>query len=271
MSRFSGRPSGVVLYEGRSELMKNQSIVLIATFKTDNEKTGNLIQTWILSKNTNPIEAINTGKDKAACGGCPLRGIIMKTADSDYKGLGMHDTINRFRGCYVSVQNAPRSIWNSYQKGFYPKFNTDEHSRWFRGRGLRLGAYGEPVAVPFDAWTNVIELTKGNSQPGYTHQWKNPKFQIWKNYLMASTHSESEYLLAKSMGWRSFRTRKPDDVLLAGEINCPASAEGGYSQTCESCGACDGFNGKVDQVSISTVVHGSSAKISSALKVISVS
>ena len=271
MSRYKGRPKGVVLYEGKSEI-NGEDIVLIATFQTSNDKTGNLIQTWILPKDTNPIEAINTGKDEAVCGSCPLRGIIMNAKDSKYKGSGMHDTINRFRGCYVAVQNAPRAVWTAYKVGKYPQYDPEVHARWIKGRGFRMGSYGEPVAVPLDVWTPVIALANQKSIPGYTHQWNNPKFSNtdWKYHVMASTHTVEETELAQSMGWRTYRVRKPDQPLLPSEAECPASEAGGFQHTCESCGACDGARRGNDKQksSMSIIAHGGQSKLTAALKVI---
>jgi hypothetical protein len=266
MSRFKGRPRGVVLYEGESSI-NGEPIVAVATFNTMNNKTGNLIQTWIMHRDVHPIAAIHTGDDEAACGDCPLRGIIQKVSESSYKGSKghQHTTINRFRGCYVAVHNAPRGIWLAYKDGLYPAFDESEHGRWFRNRGIRLGAYGEPVAVPLDVWKPLLKLS-GRSAPGYTHQWRKPQFQEWSNYVMASTHSVAEVQEANALGWRSYRTLQSIDELQDNEIICPATAEGGYKHTCESCGACNG--GSSQKRSIGTVVHGGNAVIGGALKVI---
>ena len=276
MSRYGKRPDGVVLYDGPSRI-NGERIVLIATFKTSNEKTGNLIQTWILLADKHPIEAINSGEDTAICGSCPLRGVIQKLADARNLSKAQrkqdpNDTVNRERGCYVAVQNAPRAIWMAWDKGNYPAYDKAEHGRWFRGRGLRMGSYGDPVAVPLTTWKPILRLA-GKSQPGYTHQWKLRKFQAWRNYVMASTHSEAEVALANSKGWRSYRTRKADEPLVDGETACPASEEGNYKHTCESCGACDGSRkvitlGVDKRPNMAIVVHGGDSKITGAVAVI---
>lgn len=271
MGRNTGRPNGVVLYDGPSRI-NGERVILIATFSTKNDKTGNLIQTWILSADKNPIEAINDGSDDAICGDCPLRGIIMAAKDSKYKskrtGALQHDTVNRQRGCYVKVQHAPSNIWKSWEAGGYPEYDPAVHARWFKRRGLRLGAYGDPVAVPLTAWKKVMKLCS-RTQPGYTHQWKLAKFQAWRRYVMASTHSESEVELANSKGWRSYRTRTADDELLEGETVCPASEEGDYQHTCESCGACNGKRDDNDRrPNMAIIAHGGDSKITGVLTVI---
>ena len=271
MGRYANRPAGVVLYEGPS-VIDGKPIVLIATFKTSNDKTGNLIQTWILRSHVHPIEAINNGGDKSICGDCPLRGILELQAKSKYKSqrsaAKSTKHVNRGRGCYVAVQNAPRAIWTAYKSGNYPMYDEASHRKWFKMRGLRLGSYGDPTAVPFEVWQPILAIAPQMSQPGYTHQWKDCD-QRWASLIMASTHSEAEVALANSMGWRSYRTRKPDQPLAANEIACPASEEGGYRETCETCGACNGCKGDATkQRSIAITVHGGDSKITGALHVI---
>ena len=51
MSNVSLR--GVVIYRGVSRI-DGRPIVAIATLKTDNEKTGDMIQTWILRADVDP-------------------------------------------------------------------------------------------------------------------------------------------------------------------------------------------------------------------------
>ena len=70
------------------------------------------------------------------------------------------------------------------------------------------------------------------------------------------------------MGWRYFRVRRADDPLLAGEIVCPASAEGGKRRTCETCKACAG-NPNERGASVVIIAHGATAKAFSRLPVLS--
>ncbi len=273
MSRYPKRPDGVVLYDGPS-LIDGKPIILVATFRTANDKTGNLIQTWILRKNVHPVEAINNGGDKSICGDCPLRGILALQDKSKYKSkrtaAKSRKRVNRQRGCYVSVQNAPRAIWQSYHAGNYPVYDPDAHYRWFQKRGIRIGSYGDPTAVPFEVWEPILSISPQNAHPGYTHQWRKCD-QRWRHHIMASTHSIAELEEANRNGWRSYRTRKPDQPLAPNEIHCPASEEGGYRQTCETCGACDGCNlgaNAAKQVSVAIVVHGGDSRQSGAVAVI---
>ena len=49
------RPPGVILYSGPSRI-DNEPIVVIATFDSDNEKTGKMIQTWIIRRDLSPLQ-----------------------------------------------------------------------------------------------------------------------------------------------------------------------------------------------------------------------
>ena len=63
---------GFVMYQGPS-VLDGQPIVVVATMSTSNIKTGQMIQTWILRDNINPVEASKAGDDSSICGNCPHR------------------------------------------------------------------------------------------------------------------------------------------------------------------------------------------------------
>lgn len=237
-------PSGIVLYEGPSRI-DGKPIVAIATLHSENQKTGNMVQIWILRSDIPPTEAINTGEDVSICGSCPLRGILA-------------DGRNRARACYVQVRNAPYQIYRSYKAGNYPRFEKS-HLAMFRGRMVRLGAYGDPVALPMRAVASVLRVAKGWT--GYTHQWRERRFARWSRYVMASCESAAGALQAQAKGWRTFRVRPADAELLATEITCPASEEAGKRLTCERCSACDG--GRAGKRSVVIIGHGGKATMSS--------
>jgi len=264
--------TGVVFYEGPSRI-DGKPIVGIATFGTANAKTGNLVQTWIIRSDVHPIIAINTGDDASICGSCPLRGRIADASERTTKGKydDQTDTVNKGRSCYVLVQNAPLAVYGSYHKGNYPHLSL-EHSRLLEGRGLRYGSYGDPVAIPVKAWNRLAKYCTGKAEPGYTHQWKNKKFSNWSKRVMASTHSEGENALAHSMGWRTFRTLTSIEQVASNEIVCPASVEGGFTATCETCGACNGRRDMNDvRRSVAIVAHGGDGKLDLVGKVIEAS
>ena len=112
--------NGAIFYE-------NDSIVGIITglmSGSSNTKTGAMLQTWILVKNVNPIEAVNTGADKLVCGDCKHRGTIQPVNDTkDKKSYSVKNglkTINKGRKCYVKLFQAPYSVWKAYKNNKYP-------------------------------------------------------------------------------------------------------------------------------------------------------
>jgi hypothetical protein len=214
-------PVGLILYDGKS-MIDGKPIVCIATsfLRGENEKTGKMIQTWILRKDIHPCEAVQSGEDKSICGDCK------------HKHLG---------SCYVTSYHGPSPIFKAYQRGTY-KPMTMADMVWFNGRKLRLGAYGDPAAVPTYVWHSLCSVAKGWT--GYTNQWKTCDPAI-KRYCMASVDSMEGYYKEKmdavKMGWRTFRTSTPtDNTLFDDEMVCPASHEAGKITDCSNCSACCG-------------------------------
>lgn len=232
--------SGFVFYEGPSEL-DGSPIVAIATLESENSKTGDMIQTWILRKDVHPLEAIGTGADASICGDCVHRGV------------------DGPRTCYVDVGKAPAGVWKAYHRGAYLPLMGDPGTiaSLVRGRVVRLGSYGDPAAVPVMYWHALVYGSDGHS--GYSHQWRRAEFQDLRAYCMASVESESERDLAHAMGWRTFRVRSESQSLAQGEIVCPASDEGGKRRQCIQCRACDGAD-RPGKASIAIVVHGRAAR-----------
>ena len=214
--------NGVVLYEGRS-MYDGTDIVAIATMSSKNVKTGNMIQTWILRADTNPVEAVRNGTDDSICGLCPQRGNVPSGVS---------------RNCYVNVGQAPNAVWKAWQRGLYPYIQPFELPQVALGRRVRLGAYGDPAMVPAHIWADLV----GNSDgwTGYTHQWREQWAQPLRTLCMASVETEAGHYAAQLMGWRTFRVRGVDDPILHDEIVCPASTEGGNRTTCSRCLLCCG-------------------------------
>jgi len=200
------------IYRGRS-MIDGSNIVSIAT-KTDNRKTGDVIQIWILPASMNPLEAIKNNVDRGVCGDCKHRGST----------------------CYVPTFQAPLQIYRAWLKGNYPIGMIADNQI------VRLGAYGDPCALPFNFVKEIAQKAKGYT--GYTHQWKMPHVQPYKQFLMASVDSLKEYQQAKAMGWRTYRIKNAFENKLNQEIVCPASEEAGKKSTCEKCCLCSGLNGK---------------------------
>ena len=258
-ARTQHRPLGVILYDGPS-MLDGEPIIVIATgFRrgSANPKTGDMLQTWILRRDVKPFAAIHTGADASICGACPLRGIIERAN-------GQHATVNRRRGCYVNVHQAPTAVYQAFLRGRYEPFDRGQHLPLFRGWMLRMGSYGDPCAVPYSVWSTVAKVATGRT--GYTHQWREGRFWRFRRLLMASVENAADAELARSRGWRTFRTTLPGDGPARREFTCPASAEAGHRLTCDQCGACNGADRNPNRVNVVIQAHGSPATISSYLR-----
>ena len=123
-------------------------------------------------------------------------------------------------------------------------------------RLVRIGAYGDPAAVPLSVWENI--LTKAAGHTGYTHHWKTcePGLSKW---CMASVDSPEERLIAHAMGWRTYRIATDGDPRFRGEALCPASEELGRKLTCARCMACNG-NARNFHGSVRVNIHGANWK-----------
>lgn len=240
-----------LLYEGPSQL-DGSPIVCIATgldHPSANHKTGPMVQTWILRADVPPDEAAMDGSDSAVCGDCPLRGVVIKQANGEQ--------VNRFRSCYVFVGQAPAAVWSSYKRGDHASGATS----MLAGRFVRMGAYGDPCAVPLSVWSEVAAAAAGHT--GYTHQWRERRFQGYRSLLMASVESETDARVARAMGWRTFRAAVHGSMPMTGEFHCPASKEQDYRLTCEDCRACDGAGSNADRASVVIWPHGPPAAVKS--------
>lgn len=236
--------SGVVLYRGPSQL-DGQPIVVVATGlgrASRNEKTGGgLIQTWIIRSDVAPHEAIKSGDDASICGDCPHRGRIV-------------DGKLTARSCYVIVHNAPLSVFKAFHRGVYPEVSPEVAGVMLAGRGVRLGSYGDPAAVPFAIWEAA--LSRAAFHTGYTHQWRTaPELA---QFCMASCDTADERVQAKFLGFRTFRVTPRGELPGEREIVCPASVEAGQKTSCDACRACGGLTAKA-RVDIVIAAHGGGA------------
>jgi len=227
------KPKGIVLYEGPS-VLDNAPIVVIATLNSRNEKTGDMVQTWIMRSDINPMEASKTKQDGSVCGGCPHR-----------HSLG--------GACYVNIGQAPLAVWKAYKRGSYAHVTDDGVGDYLNGRFIRLGSYGDPAAVPALVWEYVTGLASGWT--GYTHQIGHPKFDSKiLSFCMVSADTPKSAQMHNKFGRRTFRVKTPEAPLMAGEVVCPAET----GVKCADCRACSGALGTGASIVID--VHGSRAK-----------
>lgn len=233
---------GVVLYQGPSAL-DGQPIRVIANrihSKSENTKTGDIVQTFILRSDLRPMEALKSGADASVCGSCVHR-----------PALG--------GSCYVNVGQSPTSVYGASTRSRYAipmqDFDPAILPEIFEGKVCRLGTYGDPAAAPFFIWRNAF--AKALAVNGYTHQWRD--FPEFRDLCMASVDTPEERDEARALGFRTFRVRTASGSRLEGEVVCPASKEAGFRTTCDKCRACGGLSAKA-RADIVIQAHGATAR-----------
>jgi hypothetical protein len=242
-------PRSAVIWRGESLLEPAAPIVAIATGlgadRSSNSKTGDMVQTWILSAVQHPAEAIASGADRAICGDCPHR-----------------RQPNGSRSCYVSLATGLGAVGRQLVAGRYPEISLTTAAAACAGRVVRLGAYGDPAAVPAEIWIELLHRSAGWT--GYTHAWRRADRRL-RPIVMASVDDPIEQIWARAEGWRTFRVRRvaadgTAEPLRLGEIACPASAEAGHRTTCADCQLCDGARATDGRRSIAIVDHSAAAR-----------
>lgn len=202
---------GIVLYRGPSQL-DGKLIVCIATgfSGSKNVKTGNLIQTWIMRADIDPLTVHANNWDESICGQC-----FYKNTDS----------------CYVNIGQAPYGVYMADCRRRYVEFDYNKHKDLFINRSMRIGSYGDPTSVPVKVWQQFLPLLKGFS--GYSHQWRNPKFQDYKHFCMASLEKPQDYDKAKKLGWRTFRVKPLSSEIVNKNLLEPKDENGEKDNTKE--------------------------------------
>jgi len=218
--------NGYILWRGLSAY-NDDPIVVIATgcdSPSRNRKTGPMIQTYILRDGISPIRASRLGADDAVCGDCVRR---------HYLG----------GDCYVNIGHDPYQIYKAYQDGAYDEIELSRSIRQYRGRSIRLGAYGDPAVCPYSLWVHV---TSKLMHTGYTSQWRTIA-PYWSRLLMASCDGHADIVAAKLLGYRTYSTNSAYGVI------CPAQCKDNAKQ-CIECMLCNGTDNGV--TSINCRAHG---------------
>jgi len=229
------KEKGYVLYKGPSRI-DGETIVAILTLKSENIKTGNMAQLWIMREDTPPHIAKKQGKDISVCGDCPIKD-----------------------NCYVVLFQGPLSVYNAYKRGTYLDISNefaaskkfiDTSLMFLFNLKIRFGAYGDPAALPLWLINAITQNCKDFT--GYTHSWK--RFPGLSKYFMASVESIALKNKAKKLGFRTFRViPKSGGNLLNKEIICPAENKG---KQCIDCMLCNGAKQAAD---ITITAHGARA------------
>ena len=246
--------TGVVVYRGPSALDQTTPITGVLTFGSGNTKTGNMAQLWILVSGMSPTVAAREGDDEAICGRCLHRPL-------------------RTGSCYVILHQAPTVIWHGLQDGRYPDAELQELPALVRRAGVgsvRLGAYGDPMALPLEVVEGVAHAYRGWT--GYTHQWMQADAAVadrWRKLCMASVDNPIGFARAQAEGWRTFRVRTPGQPTFPNESPCPAATESatcddaGFTNrvTCTECMRCGGVDACAPRLNPVIIVHGSRSRV----------
>jgi hypothetical protein len=250
------KPNGVVLYEGPSR-HDGRPVVVIATGidrKSQNPKTGPMIQVWLMRQDVAPAEAVPAGEDASVCNDCPMRAYLRRQDGTDAPA------------CYVRADAAVNYVWKAYRRGNYPRLTRPEARRLLKGRAVRGGAYGNLSNVPL--WVSRLWAGNAKRHTQYDHAWRTAP-RAFAGLAMASVGSEAERLEAKRLGYRTFRVKQPEDAVAQGEIECPAQDKfradpSRRHVTCETCGACNGNGGSGRRVDIVIDDHGPTSRVTQA-------
>lgn len=227
-----------ILHEGT----KNGQRYFVAasgfTRESQNRKTGDMIQIWIMLTDVNPVAAVQSGLDAVTiCEGCPFAS---------------------GNGCYVNVGQSPLAIWKSYHSGNMPKLMPKDYATAFTGEKVRFGAYGNPTLIPLSMVKAIAKASTGWT--GYFHNWKTmpaAKRNAYNQFFMVSTETASSLKLANSLQLRVFHV---SPVQPANTVECLADSRG---LTCAQCQLCQGWSKPAKSVWINP--HGSkTAKASAA-------
>jgi hypothetical protein len=241
---------GYIAYEGPSEIDGSPIVVILNRIDSDseNEKTGALVQSFIIRSDVAPTDALKTGQDESVCGQCAHRPYLIATGQSEEPP------------CYVNVGRSVRSVYEAYKRGRYTYADNATIARALARKIVRLGTYGDPAAAPVQMWERVTRYAAGRR--GYTHQWDRPGFdaQAWGRLVMASADTIDEAAKANLLGMRVFRVSVGVDKQ-AGEVTCPASAEGGRKATCAKCTLCAGTSIQARDVVIADHATGHARRV----------
>jgi len=222
--------NGRLIHQGS---INGENYSVIATKGTQNRKTGDMIQVWIILTDTHPSAGVASGLDASTiCRGCPF-------------AAG--------NGCYVLTHQAPAAIWRKLQRGGYSYLPPKDYSQFFGGRAVRFGAYGNPTLLPFSIAKAIAKESRGWT--GYFHNWQEmpvAEAKQWNSLFMASTETKNSLKLAQSLSLRTFHvsTEKP-----SGFVECLSETKG---IECAQCLLCQGTSKKAKPIWINP--HGTHAK-----------
>lgn len=322
-------PLGYVLWEGPS-LLTGDPIVAIMTVDTSNAKNLGMAQGWILRRDISPAQAVKSRKVLAVCsgrciyrpkssggyGGCYVNIKAPQAIWKAYNGVSgkdgklkptkkgpayawgtpVQDMIERLDAGgigYFSIKPGkavPRAY--HFDKWTGKKSPKRRFVREYERYGFRIGAYGDPSAVPYEVWEPFLQLL--GPRTGYTAEWRTCDPRM-RHLCMASVYSQEQAREANNMGWRGFHAvdpslpivpvefhgrtvylpegydpqdwrRCPAEILLkAGKIPLKKDGTPKSGALCIDCGMCSGDQ-SIEYLGRNILIHAHGAQVQQASK-----
>lgn len=213
---------------------RKDGIVVNFQFDTNNSKTGNLVQNYIIPQTWLGTTAkISTLSDTDVCFDCDHSKAKNKTCyvRKGFSEMGLASKVRSLRK--IGLENIPE---------LSPELEADLLEA-IDGRGVRFGSYGEPILLGEELVSKISNRAK--FWTGYTHQWHKNNWA--KNYFMASVETELVARASQKLGFRTFFVGSTDSTDF---VTCPASKEAGNKTTCDNCKLCMGTQSKAKSVKI---------------------
>mgnify|MGYP003109667424 FL=1 len=250
------KESGRTVWRGASLLTGEPVRVVVSGYviPSENTKMGygaeslqdhqQYIQIWIFTDTADfrPM-------DRAICGDCGQRTYKGKSAPFLWEdGAELMEDVQG--ACYVRWSEGPRAAFEASNRN--GELTLEAGSQLLADRLVRIGAAGDPAAVPAHVWHTLLKGCK--SFTAYTHQWNRPEFQALKAFCMASTDSRAEEKLALAMGWSCFTADGNGDSMGKECLN------NSHNLSCAECRACDGMHRRSKPVAYKVAIHGALSK-----------
>ena len=237
--------NSVVIYKGPSLAMPDTEIAVVLTGingKSDNSKTGNMAQMWIITTTSKPSMACTDGSDRAICGNCRQRPANNGNCYvNKYRMFVMHKALVDNRYEFLAPRDAGISLAGHNTK-------------------IRITAYGDIAVIP-NASKILTQLIGNQEFTAYTHLFTEPFFdQDLLKWCILSVDSLAHRLETQNMfpNCKTYRVLAKNEVKQDGEVMCPSKKiplpHGGFRrniqcQTCLLCNSNSKFNITVDAIS----------------------
>ena len=105
--------------------------------------------------------------------------------------------------CYVNLGQGVNQVYKAFKAGKYKTVsNTEDIKALGKNQFIRLGSYGDPLAVPGHIWRALLSEARGHT--GYTHQMDIlPDANLSRTMISADTPEQAQQ--AHQQGLRTFR------------------------------------------------------------------